>query len=231
MAGIIFVSTVARRAFAGAAFLLLVIGLMLFVSAGSLRYWQGWVYWSIFSSAVLIVTLYFLKHDPDLVARRTSVGPVAEPETIQKIIQTLASILFCGALIVPGLDYRYRWSSVPLALVVAADLLVAGGFAIVFIVFRENSYASSLVRVEAEQRVISSGPYAHVRHPMYAGGSLLLIGTPLALGSWWGMPAALALCAVIVVRLLDEERRLTAELKGYDEYQRKVPYRLVPGVW
>ncbi len=224
-------SAVAQKAFAGAAFLLLAIGLMLFVSAGSIGYWQGWLYLIIFSGAVLIVTLYFLKHDPDLVARRTSAGPIAEPTTVQKIVQGFASILFCAEMIVPGLDHRYGWSSVPVSLVVAGDVLVVAGFAVIFIVFMENSYASSVVRVEAEQRVISTGPYAHVRHPMYAGGALLLIGTPLGLGSWWGLPAGLALIAVIVVRLLDEERRLAAELKGYDEYRHKVPYRLVPRVW
>lgn len=231
MAGEAAVGVVARKALVGAAFLLLVIGLMLFTSAGSIRYWQGWIYWSIFASAVLIITLYFLKQDPELVARRTSAGPLAEPETIQKIIQALASILFCAEFIVSGLDYRYQWSSVPLLLVVTGDLLVAAGFAIVFIVFMQNSFASSVVRVEAEQPVISTGLYAHVRHPMYAGGALLIIGTPLALGSWRGIPAALALCAVIVVRLLDEEHRLAAELAGYEEYRRKVAYRLVPGIW
>ncbi len=224
-------SAVARKAFAGAAFLLLVMGLMLFVAAGSLRYWQGWVYWTIFSSAVVIVTLYFLERDPDLVARRTSAGPIAEPAAYQKIIQTLASVLFGAEMIIPGLDYRYRWSSMPVPLIVAGDLLVAAGFAIIFIVFRENSYASSVVRVETGQRVISTGPYAHVRHPMYAGGALLLIGTPLGLGSWWGLLAALGLIAIIVVRLLDEEHRLAAELEGYHEYRYKVPYRLVPGIW
>jgi protein-S-isoprenylcysteine O-methyltransferase Ste14 len=223
--------TVEKKAFIGAAWLLLVIALMLFISAGSIRYWQGWTYWIIFAGAVLIVTLYFLKHDPELVARRTSAGPLAEPETIQKVIQGLASLLFCAEFIIPGLSYRFGWSSVAVPLVVMGYVLVVIGFTIIFIVFLENSYASSLVRVEAEQRVISTGLYAHVRHPMYAGATLLLIGTPLALGSWWGMLATLALSAVIVARLLDEERRLAAELTGYEQYRRKVTYRLLPGVW
>jgi protein-S-isoprenylcysteine O-methyltransferase Ste14 len=225
------VSAIAKKAAAGAAFLLFAIALMLFISAGSLRYWQGWLYWIVFSAAVLIVTFYFLEHDPDLVARRTSAGPVAEPTTFQKIVQAFASILFCAEMIIPGLDYRYGWSAVPLAAIMAGDLLVAAGFAIIFMVFKENTYASGVVRVEAEQRVISTGPYARVRHPMYAGGALLLLGTPLALGSWWGLAAGVALTAVIVVRLLDEERRLAAELRGYEEYRRKVRYRLLPGVW
>jgi protein-S-isoprenylcysteine O-methyltransferase Ste14 len=225
------VSAVERRAFAGAAFLAIAVALMLFVPAGTIRYWQGWIYWLVFFSSVLVITVYFLKHDPALVERRTHAGPIAEPETSQKVIQAAATALFCAQLIVPGLDYRYGWSAVPVPLVIAADVLIAISFAIVFIVFMENSYAASIVKVEPEQRVISTGLYAHVRHPMYAGALLGLLATPLALGSWWALPISFALCAVIAMRLLDEERRLAAELKGYDEYRQKVPYRLVPGLW
>ena len=224
-------NSVTKKALAGAAWLLLVMALMLFVSAGSIRFWQGWIYWSIFCLWVVVITTYFLRHDPNLVARRTSAGPIAEPEVTQKVIQGIASALFCALLIVPGLDHRFRWSSVQFTLVLAGDTLVAVSFAIVFLVFKENSYAAGVVQVEKEQPVISTGLYAYVRHPMYGGGALLLIATPLALGSWWGLPVALLLCAVIVVRLFDEERRLAAELPGYEEYRRKVQYRIVPGVW
>jgi protein-S-isoprenylcysteine O-methyltransferase Ste14 len=222
---------IVRKALAGCVFLLFVIGLMLFGAAGSIWYWQGWVYWIIFAGSVIAITWYFLKHDPDLIARRTTAGPVAEPAMAQKIIQTAATALFCAELIIPGLDHRYQWSSVPLALAVAGNLLVVAGFVVIFMVFMQNSYAAGVIRIEAEQPVISTGLYGHMRHPMYLGGMLLLIGTPIALGSWWGIPVALALCAVIVVRLLDEEGRLAVELKGYEEYRRKVVYRLLPGVW
>ena len=224
-------NSVTKKATAGAACLLLVMALMLFVSAGSIRFWQGWIYWSVFSISVLVITIYFLRHDPNLVARRTSAGPIAEPEPIQKVIQAIASVLFCALLIVPGLDHRFQWSSVRFPLVLAGDTLVAISFAIIFMVFKENSFASGVVQVEKGQRVISTGPYAYVRHPMYAGAGLLLIATPLALGSWWGIPVGLVLCAVIVVRLFDEERQLAADLSGYEEYRRKVPYRIVPGIW
>ena len=224
-------NTVTTKAIAGAAWLLLVMALMLFVPAGSIRFWQGWVYWVVFSISAVVITIYFLRRDPSLVARRTSAGPIAEPERIQKVIQAIASALFCALLIVPGLDHRFRWSSVPFPLVLTGNTLVATSFAIIFVVFKVNSFASSVVQVEKEQRVISTGLYAYVRHPMYGGAGLLLIATPLALGSWWGIPVGLALCAVIVVRLLDEERRLAAELSGYEEYRGKVPYRIVPGVW
>jgi protein-S-isoprenylcysteine O-methyltransferase Ste14 len=224
-------NTVTKKAIAGATWLLLVMALMLFVSAGSIRFWQGWIYWSVFCTSVVAITIYFLKHDPNLVARRTTAGPIAEPEPIQKIIQAIASALFCALLIVPGLDHRFQWSWVWFPLVLAGNALVAISFAIIFVVFKENSFASGVVQVEKEQRVISTGLYAYVRHPMYAGAGLLLIATPLALGSWWGIPVGLMLCAVIVVRLFDEERRLAADLSGYEEYRRKVPYRIVPGVW
>jgi protein-S-isoprenylcysteine O-methyltransferase Ste14 len=224
-------NTVTKKAIAGAGCLFLIMALMLFVSAGSIRFWQGWIYWSVFCTSAVAITIYFLRHDPNLVARRTSAGPIAEPELTQKVIQGIASALFCALLIVPGLDHRFQWSSMQFPVVLAGDVLVAISFGIIFIVFKVNSYASSVVQVEKEQRVISTGLYAHVRHPMYAGGALLLITTPLALGSWWGIPVGLALCAVIVVRLSDEERRLAADLAGYEEYRRKVRYRIIPGVW
>jgi protein-S-isoprenylcysteine O-methyltransferase Ste14 len=223
--------SVTRRAITGAAWLLLVIALMIFVSAGSIRFWQGWIYASVFSVSVVVITIYFLRHDPNLVARRTSAGPIAEPEPIQKVIQAIASVLFCALLIVPGLDHRFRWSSVRFPLVVAANTLVAISFAIIFTVFKQNSFASGVVQVEKGQRVISTGLYAYIRHPMYAGAGLLFIATPLALGSWWGIPVGLVLCAVIVVRLFEEERRLASDLSGYEDYCRKVPHRIVPGVW
>jgi protein-S-isoprenylcysteine O-methyltransferase Ste14 len=219
------------RSIAGGAFLATVVALMLFVPAGTIHYWQGWVYWLVFFGSVTVITVYFLKYDPALVERRTHAGPIAEPETSQKIIQAFATVLFGAGLIVPGLDYRYGWSAMPVPLVVAGDILIAISFAIVFVVLMENTYAASIIKVESEQRVISTGLYAHVRHPMYAGALLGLLATPLALGSWWALPIPLAMCAVIAIRLLDEERRLAAELPGYDDYCRKVHWRLLPGVW
>jgi protein-S-isoprenylcysteine O-methyltransferase Ste14 len=224
-------STVTKKAIAGAVWLLLVIALMLFVSAGSIHFWQGWIYWSVLCASVVAITIYFLRYDPNLVARRTSAGPIAEPERIQKVIQGIASALFCALLIVPGLDHRFHWSSMHFPVMLTGDTLVAISFAIIFTVFKENSYAASVVQVEKEQRVISTGLYEYVRHPMYAGAALLIIATPLALGSWWGIPVGLVLCAVVVVRLFDEERRLAADFPGYEEYCRNVLYRIVPGVW
>src|SRR5262249_23432205 len=157
---------IAKKATAGGITLLLVMGLMLFLPAGTIRFWQGWCYWIVFGASVLVITIYLLRHDPDLVARRTHAGPIAEPEPIQKLIQAIASALFCALLIVAGLDHRHQWSSVPVPLVLAGDILVAISFAIIFIVFRENRYAASVVQVEKGQQVISNGLYEHIRHPM-----------------------------------------------------------------
>lgn len=207
------------------------VAFVIFLSAWSLRYWQGWLFWAVFSALVWWITLYFLKHDPHLIEGRMKAGSRNEQQTTQKIIQALAAILAAALIIIPGLDHHFGCSSLPVAIVLLADALVVLGFAIVFRVFKENSFAASTIKVENEQRVISTGPYRMVRHPMYSGAAIALIATPLALGSLWGVLIALALIAVIVVRLINEERYLAANLPGYDAYRRKVKYRLVPLVW
>jgi protein-S-isoprenylcysteine O-methyltransferase Ste14 len=220
-----------RRSLAGIVFLHVVLAVSLFAPAGTLRYWQAWVYLGVFLGAVLAITAYFLARAPDLIERRLAAGPVAEPRPVQRLVQAIASLSFVGIFVVSGLARRLGRTPVPAAASLAADLVVAGGFAIVFLVFRENHHASALVEVGAEQRVVSTGPYGHVRHPMYAGALLLLVATPPALGSLAALPLVLALGAVIVVRLRDEEHLLSAELPGYGEYCRRVRYRLVPRVW
>jgi protein-S-isoprenylcysteine O-methyltransferase Ste14 len=207
------------------------VAVIIFLSAWSLRFWQGWLFWLVFSVLVWWITLYFLRHDPDLIARRMKAGPSAEQRTTQKFVQALAIILAAALVVVPGLDHHFGWSSVSAPISLIADAMVVLGFAIIFQVFKANSFAASTIKVEAEQRVISTGPYAMVRHPMYSGASIALIATPLALGSLCGLPAALLLIAVLVVRLLDEERYLAANLAGYDSYRSKVRFRLVPMIW
>jgi protein-S-isoprenylcysteine O-methyltransferase Ste14 len=152
----------------------------------------------------LAITLFLMKRDPQLLARRVKAGPVAEPRPLQRIIQTLASGAFLAILAVPALDHRLGWSRVPVPVVIAGHVLVAFGFLVVFLVFKENSYAAAVVEVGAEQQVIDTGPYAVVRHPMYAGALVLLAGVPLALGSFWGLLVLAPFAAVIVWRLLDD---------------------------
>jgi protein-S-isoprenylcysteine O-methyltransferase Ste14 len=211
--------------------LVVVLGLVLFGAAGTLRFVEGWVFLGLFTAASLAITLYLARMDPALLARRTRAGPIAEKERSQKIIQGLASISFLSTVLVPALDHRFGWSYAPLPVVVAGDVLVLLGFLVVFLVFRENTFTSSVIEVATEQRVIDSGPYAVVRHPMYAGALVLVAGIQMALGSLVGLVTLLPFAAVIVLRLLDEERFLAVHLPGYAAYREKTRHRLIPHVW
>jgi protein-S-isoprenylcysteine O-methyltransferase Ste14 len=209
----------------------LAMGLLLFVPAGSVHYWQAWVYLSIFMGASFLITLYLMSTDPALLERRMSGGPIAEKRPTQKFIMLCTSIGFIALLVVPGFDHRFGWSTVPLSVVVAGDVLVAIGFFLIALVYRENTFTSATIEIAENQKVISTGPYAIVRHPMYASASLYLLGTPVALGSYWGLVPLGAIMPFLIWRLLDEERLLAKDLPGYTEYQKRVRYRLVPFLW
>jgi len=215
----------------GFVFLMAVLALVLFGSAGSTAFWQAWLYLGVFAICTILITVYLIRYDQRLLASRVRAGPTAETQKSQQILQSLASLFFIGLFVVPGLDFRYHWSAVPPAVSLISDGLVAVGFFIVFLVFRENSFTSAIIEVSQEQKVITSGPYGVVRHPMYAGATLLLIFTPLALASWVAVVFPIPLILVVVARLLDEERFLAANLTGYQGYQQKVRYRLVPFIW
>jgi len=206
-------------------------GLLLFLPAWTVRFWEAWVYWTLFSVSSALATLHLLKHDPELLERRLKAGPIAEPQRSQKIIQTLAALAWCGLNVVPGVERHFHLSIIPAPLVVVGDMLVGVGFLIMFLALRENKYAASIVEVRPDQRVISTGPYGIVRHPMYSGGVLMILATPLALGSLWALACAGLLCGIIVARLIAEERYLSQNLLGYEEYCRKVSDRLIPHVW
>ena len=223
--------SLSRRAFTATAKFLVVLALLIFLPAGSIRYWQGWLFWVNFAVWCFAFTPYFLKHDPALLERRLRAGPAAEREPTQKRIQTFASIFVSAIFVVSAFDYRMDWSSVPTSVVVFGNVLVAIGFWLIFWVFRSNSFASSTIELSAGQRVIDTGPYALVRHPMYAAAMVLFFGVPLALGSYWGLLILLPLAATLVIRLLDEETFLGRNLPGYAEYCAKVRYRLLPGLW
>jgi protein-S-isoprenylcysteine O-methyltransferase Ste14 len=204
---------------------------LLFIPAGTLDYWQAWVFIAAYFLSTLVVTLYLAKWNPKLLARRMRGGPTAEKEPAQKIIMFLASVAFIVLITLPGFDRRFGWSDMPPAVTLAGDLLMMLGWLVIFFVFRENTFASSTVELAPEQKVISTGPYALVRHPMYAAGLVIILGTPLALGSWWDLLVILAVIPVLIWRLVEEEKFLARSLPGYGDYQRKLPYRLVPGVW
>jgi protein-S-isoprenylcysteine O-methyltransferase Ste14 len=204
---------------------------LLFLPAGTLRYWQAWTFPAVYFSLSLAITVYLTKSDPELLQRRMSGGPMAEEEPAQKIIMSLASLGFFGLLVVPGLDHRFGWSHMPALVALAGDALVVLGWLGIFLVFRENSFSSATIELAPDQRVISTGPYARVRHPMYAAALVMLLGMPIALASWWGVLIIVALLPALIWRLADEEKFLARNLPGYAEYQRKVRFRLMPRVW
>jgi protein-S-isoprenylcysteine O-methyltransferase Ste14 len=220
-----------RRALTGLAKFQIALAAMIFLPAWSLLWPQGWTVWALYLVCSALPTLYFLRRSPDLVRRRLGVGPLAEKEASQKRIQLAASIFVGLVFVVPALDRNFGWSSVPAWLVLAGDAGIILAFAEMVLVFRENEFAAATVGVDPKQRVVSTGPYALVRHPMYTGTILLFAATPLALGSWWGLIPASGLCCAIVWRLLDEEAYLARNLPGYSDYLRRVPARLMPGIW
>ena len=215
----------------GLVFLAVVMGVLLFATAGTVRYWQGWVFLAVFFTASLLITLYLMKYDPALLQRRLAGGPTAEKGRTQKLVMLLCFDRICRILIVPALGYRLGWSQAPLAAVIAGNVLIAVGFYIVFLVFKENSFASARIEIAGDQRVISTGPYALVRHPQYAGAFLYLLGMPLALGSYWGLLVLVPMMAAVIWRLFDEEKLLASELPGYAEYRGKVRSRLIPAIF
>jgi len=219
------------KAFVALLLLSLAMAGLLFLPAWTVNYWQAWVFISVFVGSSLAITLYLMKKDPRLLERRMSAGPGAEKEKSQKIIMSLVSVGFIALIVVPALDHRFAWSPVPPYLALAKDVLVALGYVVIFFVFKENTFTSATIEVDPEQKVISTGPYALVRHPMYAGSIVMLIGIPLALGSWWGLFIILLMMPALIWRLLDEERFLERNLPGYVEYKSKVRYRLIPFAW
>jgi len=220
-----------KKALGGLLRLFVTIAALLFLPVWTLRYWQAWVFLCAFFAPILGITLYLIERDPELLERRVDAGPGAEKERTQKIIQALAAIAFIAVILLPAFDHRFGWSRAPAYVCAAGDLLVLLGLLVIFFVFKENTYASGAIEVDPGQKVISTGPYGRVRHPMYAGALVMLLGVPLALGSWWGLLAVVPIALVIVWRLLDEERFLARNLPGYSEYRNKVKYRLVPLVW
>jgi protein-S-isoprenylcysteine O-methyltransferase Ste14 len=210
------------------------LGVLLFAAAGTVRWPAGWLFLAEIGGLGLAMGLWLARHDPALLAQRMSSVFQREQKGWDKVFMASAIVLWIGWLVLMALDAgRFRWSLVPQWIQVVGALLIASGMYVVHLSFRANTYAAPVVKIQAERghRVVDAGPYAHVRHPMYAGALLLLIGTPLLLGSWWGLAGAPVIAAVIAIRAVLEERTLADELPGYREYAARVRYRLVPGVW
>lgn len=204
---------------------------ILFLPAGTLNYWQGWVFIAVFTGATIVPTIYLLRANPAALQRRMHAGPRAETRTAQKIIITGSFLDLFAMMAFSAFDHRMGWSTVPVWLCLLGDVLVVAGLGIAMLVIIQNGYAAATVTVEMGQQVASGGLYKHVRHPMYVGNVIMMVGMPLALGSYWGLLFVIPGVLVLVFRILDEEKLLTQELPGYREYTQRVCYRLVPNVW
>lgn len=209
----------------------IVFGSMLFLAAGTFDYWQGWVFLIVFALSSWIPSIYLLRTNPAAVQRRMRGGPAAETRKVQKFVMGGLWFSLAGAIVVSGLDRRFGWSHVPTAICVLGDVLVAIGLGVAMLALIQNSYAAATIRVEADQTLAARGLYRLVRHPMYTGNVIMIVGIPLALGSYWGLVFVVTGLLALTSRIRDEERLLREELAGYREYTDEVRYRLVPLLW
>jgi protein-S-isoprenylcysteine O-methyltransferase Ste14 len=208
-----------------------VFGLILFLAAGTFRYWQAWIFLVVFTLSTWIPSIYLLNTNPVALQRRMRAGPTAETRTRQKVLIASWYLLLAAMFTVSALDHRFGWSGVPWAICLVGDVVVAVGLGVMMLVVIQNSYAAATVRVEVGQEVISTGLYGIVRHPMYTGNVMMMVGSPVALGSYWGLVILIPGLIVLALRIRDEEKLLLEELYGYREYTQKVRYRLVPSMW
>lgn len=206
--------------------IMIIMGIILFLPAGTLKFWQAWIYWIGFSAVTFFITAYFLKKSPELLSRRMKYG---EKNTTKKA-PAIFNLFFIGYFI-PGIDFRFHWSNIPVWIVIASNIIVLLGYIFIIFVFNENSYASTIIQVEKKQQVISTGPYSVVRHPMYLGMLIMLLFTPFALGSYWAVIPFLLSVPMNVFRIKSEEEVLLKELPGYKDYCLKTQYRLIPLIW
>lgn len=210
---------------------LVVFMLLLFWPAGTLDYWQGWAFLGVFAVVSLVPTLYLGRVDPATVERRMHAEPAAESRPVQKAVVVGIVVSFGAMLVVSALDRRFGWSTVPAAVCVLGLVMVAVGLGMSMLVVIQNRYAAANIVVEKDQPLVTTGLYGIVRHPMYSGSVVMMIGMPLALGSYWALLVTVAALLLLVIRIVDEEKMLAQELAGYRDYMQKVHYRLVPLAW
>ncbi|OSC40336.1 methyltransferase family protein [Mycobacterium decipiens] len=206
-------------------------GVLLFLPAGTFDYWQAWVFIAVFVLVTVVPGIYWAMRRPEVLRRRMNAGPMAETRPAQKIVVSCLYLCLTAWLVVCALDHRFGWSNVPTAVVLVGIVLVAVGLCITMLVVQQNSFAAANITVAADQPLVSTGLYGFVRHPMYFGALMMMIGMPLALDSYWGLLFIIPSVIILVVRILDEEKALQQELAGYREYTQKVHHRLVPGIW
>ena len=210
---------------------LVAFGLMLFLPAGTFHYWQAWVFLAVFAFYTWIPSVYLVRKNPAALERRMHAGPLAETRTLQQIVSTVVFICFPAMLVVSALDHRFGWSPVPTTVTVLGDILVAIGLGVAMLVVAQNGYAAANITVESGQTLVSTGLYGLVRHPMYSGSVIMMVGVPLALDSYWGLVFVIPALVALALRIRDEEELLQQQLSGYREYEQQVHYRLVPFVW
>ena len=206
----------------------IILGLLILIPAGTFNYWQVYLYFTIIIIPMIFVLRYFLKNDPSFLERRTR---AKEKEKEQLIIQIVFSFVFFSGFIIPGLDKRFGWSNVPLIIVIIADLVILLGYLLIFFVFKQNSYASRIVEVEKDQKIITTGLYGLVRHPMYIGVIIMFLPTPIALGSYWGLIPMSTIPLALIFRIINEEKLLCNDLPGYKDYCQNTKFRLIPYIW
>lgn len=204
------------------------LGLLVLLPAGTLNYWQVYIYLAVLVLPMVFVLFYFIRNDPKFLERRTR---AREKEKQQVLIALLSMLIFLAGFIIPGLDHRFSWSRVPTFAVIIAMVVILLGYLIIFLVFRQNSYASRIIEVDEDQKVISTGFYSVIRHPMYVGVMIMYIPTPVALGSFWGLIPFALLPLSLVLRILNEEKVLSENLEGYRVYCQETRYRLIPFIW
>ena len=210
---------------------LVAFGLMLFLPAGTFHYWQAWVFLAVFAFYTWIPSVYLVRKNPAALERRMHAGPLAETRTLQQIVSTVVFICFPAMLVVSALDHRFGWSPVPTTVTVVGDILVAVGLGVAMLVVAQNGYAAANITIESGQTLVSTGLYGLVRHPMYSGSVIMMVGVPLALDSYWGLVFVIPALVALALRIRDEEEFLQQQLSGYSDYEQQVRYRLVPYVW
>jgi protein-S-isoprenylcysteine O-methyltransferase Ste14 len=223
--------SIGPRAVAQSVFGFVFFGVLIFLPAGTFDYWQAWLFIAVFAAVSAVPSIYWAVKRPEVLRRRMNAGPMAEGRAAQKLIATGIYLWFSATLAVSALDHRFGWSNVPTAVVLVGDVLVAVGLGIALLVVHQNSYAAANVTVEQDQKLVSTGLYGLVRHPMYFGALMMSVGIPLALDSYWGLVLVVPGLLVFVYRILDEEKLLNQDLPGYRDYTQQVRSRLVPGIW
>ena len=222
--------TLFLRTLRTAAIGIVILAVLLFVPAGTLACWPGWGFIVVFTVMTNVIGLYLAIKDPAALERRGKFGATKETRPIQRALIGLVTVALAAVLVVSALDWRLGWSNAPLWVSILGDALVAGGLYLTLVVLQQNSFAASTIETMAGQKVISTGLYGLVRHPMYLGALIMSVGIPLALGSYWGLFIILVVMPVLMLRIGDEELMLVGELQGYADYRQKVRFRLIPGV-